>query len=383
MQAQTMKAQGYYDRYSRVQNQMNNKCNTLIERALTSMDLPDEDRIFTIVDYGCSEGRNSVMIVRKIIEELSRRRKRQEVCVVHNDLPNNNFDRLFENVYADSREAYLQTDFARYNKIHVLASGKSFYNQIIGDNSVHVGFSGSSTHWLSELPDRIVANHIAQCGALSDEKRRLAEYAHRDWVRFLLKRADEMVAGGKLIINQAGRFYDPAVDEAVLACHAHVHGLAAAQPAEQGQLYSVQSFFNLLNVILQELADEHKIDRGLLETFCFPMYFRSTWEAVWPIHDPGSPLWKLFNVDYVNVERAPCPFKKELEDSGDVLLHAHELTASVRAWSEPFLLQHFKDTRAIAEVYKRMQKSLEIDPNIMDFSAVQLFIMLTRTSRPV
>lgn len=381
MQAQTMKAQGYYDRYSRVQNQMNNKCNFLIERALSSMALPEEDKLFTIVDYGCSEGRNSVATVRKILEALCRRRKRQEVCVIHNDLPDNDFNRVLENVYSESRETYLNIDFAQHSKIHVLASGQSFYNQVVADQSVHVGFSGSSTHWLSNLPEGMVQNHIAQCGASSDEKRRLAEYAHRDWVRFLLKRADEMVEGGRLIINQAGRFYDPCFDDAVLACQAQT--AAAKQPAEQGPLFSVQSFFNLLNVILHELADERKIDTADLKTFCFPLYCRSTWEAVWPIHDVSSPVWKLFNIDYVNIERFACPFKNELEESGDVLQYAHELTASVRAWSEPILLKHFKDTVAIADVFKRIQRSLQIDPNIMDFSAVQLFVMLTRTNKPV
>jgi cyclopropane-fatty-acyl-phospholipid synthase len=78
-----MKGEGFYDQHSSPQLAAINSVLPWLEEAVGRMDLPDVKTI-VVVDFGCSEGRNSIAAMRKVVDAL-RRRTPQPIQVVHSD----------------------------------------------------------------------------------------------------------------------------------------------------------------------------------------------------------------------------------------------------------------------------------------------------------
>jgi len=102
-----MKPGGYYDQHSSLQRATVESLLPWVDQAVAGMTLPDEEQPFTIADYGCSEGSNSILAMGQVAAALLRRRPAQPVCGVHSDLPTNNFNRLFANLHDRSTSNYL------------------------------------------------------------------------------------------------------------------------------------------------------------------------------------------------------------------------------------------------------------------------------------
>ena len=97
----SMKDQGFYDEHSQSQLAIINMTLPYIHDAILGISLPQKQSPFVIVDYGCAEGKNSVHVVKEIMDAIRRRQKKQLFNIVFNDLPQNNFNKLFENIYSD------------------------------------------------------------------------------------------------------------------------------------------------------------------------------------------------------------------------------------------------------------------------------------------
>src|SRR5262249_46774902 len=72
-----MKAGGYYDQHSSYQRVTVESLFPWIDQAVAGMALPDEGRPFTVADYGCSEGSNSILAVGQVISAFRHRRPAQ------------------------------------------------------------------------------------------------------------------------------------------------------------------------------------------------------------------------------------------------------------------------------------------------------------------
>jgi hypothetical protein len=103
-------------------------------------------RSFTIVDYGCSQGANSVVAIKEILSNLKEQyatTSLQNVLVIFNDQPANDWIVLFKTV-----EQHLNKE--DHQHVTTLASGKSFYEQIMPSDSVHFAYTSTAIHWLSK-----------------------------------------------------------------------------------------------------------------------------------------------------------------------------------------------------------------------------------------
>src|SRR5262249_43336107 len=127
--------------------------------------------------------------------------------VIHEDLPKNNFNRLFQNLYNDG-EAEHATPYGATadNPIMVFASGQSFYTQVTPDETVHLAYSSSSVHWTTNAP--VLSKHVHHAYATKEETNEYYAIAKSDWFRFLQNRERELVPGAKLIVTCGARFDD-------------------------------------------------------------------------------------------------------------------------------------------------------------------------------
>jgi len=146
----------------------------------------------TIVDYGASEGLNSLAPIGVAVEAVRRARgDDQPVWVFHTDLPDNDFGSLFHAV-ADHPHSY------RRPGVYTSAVGRSFYEQLFPDGTVSLGWSSIALHWLSTVPGPLDGFWFSTAGA--DQYGVWARAGAADWRAFLGARELEMVPGARLVI---------------------------------------------------------------------------------------------------------------------------------------------------------------------------------------
>ena len=137
-----------------------------------------------VADYGCSEGYNS-MIYFKTLFQAFREQSDREIFITHTDLPNNNWN-IFSNLLNTSEDSYLLLP-----KIYFSTVGKSFFQQLFPNESVHLGFAAFSFHYISKKPIRKPDDRAPRHEAM-------IEQAKSDMKIILQHRINELVLGGFL-----------------------------------------------------------------------------------------------------------------------------------------------------------------------------------------
>lgn len=198
-----MAGDGYYNAHSPQQGAIAATAEDALRRAVRS--LPDPLTASVIADYGCSQGRNSIGPVKVLLDELGRRAgEPRPWSVVHNDVPGNDWTTFFATVFGD--DGYL----SEHEAVFPSAIGRTFYEQLLPDSSVAVGWSGTSVLWLSGRPD-VGPDNLFSPIATGEDRRRWAAAAADDWRTFLGHRSRELVPGGRLVVSslQASDAYPP------------------------------------------------------------------------------------------------------------------------------------------------------------------------------
>jgi len=191
-----MEGHGAYNRSSRVQAAGSPPAVALLDKAARQVPLVPAPERVVIVDYGSSEGHNSLAPLRVAISILRERIGRERaISVVHTDLPGNDFGALFQTLASDP-DSYLRDD------PHVFPSaiGRSFYEQILPDSTVTLGWCSWAVQWLSRVPG-LIPDQV-QVAYSQDTAARAAFYqqAAEDWRCFLTHRAAELRPGGRLVV---------------------------------------------------------------------------------------------------------------------------------------------------------------------------------------
>src|SRR5260221_10731684 len=189
-----MEGHGAYNRSSLVQAAGSSPAVPLLEKAAQQVSLPAAPEPVVIVDYGSSEGRNSLIPLSVAIGILRDRIGRERpISVVHTDLPGNDFDALFQMLVSDPG-SYLREDPA----IFPSAVGRSFYEQIMPTSSVTLGWSSWAVQWLSRvpalIPDQVQVAYSRDAATRAVFSRQAAE----DWRGFLSHRAAALKPRGLL-----------------------------------------------------------------------------------------------------------------------------------------------------------------------------------------
>ena len=191
-----MEGGGGYNRHSAVQASGASPALPLLVQAAHDAPLPPGDATIVVVDYGSSEGRNSLAPMAASIHALrARSGSAHAISVVHTDLPGNDFGSLFQ-LLATDPASYLRDDPAAFAS----AIGRSFYEQILPSASVTLGWSAWAVQWLSRIPAAIPDHVQIACSRSEEARQAFARHAAQDWETFLTCRRRELRPGGRLVI---------------------------------------------------------------------------------------------------------------------------------------------------------------------------------------
>ena len=198
-EASSMQGHGFYNRNSAMQAAGIELLIPLWESLCKTVSLPATHPV--IVDYGCSQGRNSMAPMRIAVEELrSRVGMELPIEIIHVDRPSNDFSSLFE-ALQDTSVSYM----AGLNGIFPSAVGRSYFEQIVPPGRVLLGWNSWTMQWMSgnpiDAPDFIIPGMSHNPSVLQAVDARLAS----DWMQFLQLRAIEMCSGAKLLSAVVGR----------------------------------------------------------------------------------------------------------------------------------------------------------------------------------
>jgi hypothetical protein len=247
-----------------------------------------------IADFGSAHGRNSMYVMKTIIQCLKETHKiedEKQILVIHNDLPTNDWTILFDLLNKD-------------NSYHGVANGRSFYERCLPPNSLSIGYSSTSLHWLSRKPCNI-SNHCASSFAQGDELKAFQEQARLDWIHFLEHRSHELILGGVLIL------LIPSIDD-------------------QGS-----NGFDIVRELLYKCAQDFLTPQELLD-YTLPVYTRSYSECIDNQLFARCSL-ELIKSDFSSVK---IPFIEQWQSKQMTLDEfAQSMTLFIRSWSESTLKQ--------------------------------------------
>jgi gibberellin A4 carboxyl methyltransferase len=351
-----MKPEGYYDRNSSYQQSVMHAVIGWGEEAIGTMPLPDESQPFVIADYGCSEGKNSIVAAGHIVEAFRRRRPEQSICVIHADLPSNNFNQLFRNLYDPSGSNYCQTLGRPRKGVFPMACGGSFFGPQLAPGSVHFGMSFLAVEWMDRVPEVPIPESIVLTEGSPAAQEAFSRQADDDLTRFYASRAEELAPGGKLLL---------------------------IIPGSDGVCRASDGLYDVLNDAACDLVESGHIARERYERFVMPVYFRTLEELTSPLKCIGSGIASAFSIDRSETLELPIPFEEERKRTGDNAAYAIAYTGFLRAFSEPVvaggLFGEDPGRRpGVDALYDRIERRLLADPDRYRVRNIEVAVLLAR-----
>ena len=145
-----------------------------------------------IVDYGSSHGKASIRLIKSMLEYIHKSKNLHvPTIVIHNDLPENDWQEFFKYLIEDK-------------SYPGLASGRSFFDQCLPSNTLVLGVSTASLHYLSQIPCPIQNHCYIQFGDTTEYELFRAQ-AELDWHQFIENRSRELRTNGILILSVPSR----------------------------------------------------------------------------------------------------------------------------------------------------------------------------------
>ena len=196
--AAAMEGGGSYNRNARVPAAGAALAIPYLSRAIDEVPFGADEPI-VIVDYGSSQGKNSLAPMRSAIDAVrARTGKHRAILVYHEDQPSNDFNSLFE-LLDQNPDRYCLGD----PHVFPCAIGRSFYDSVVPENSVHIAWSAYAAMWVSRVP-ALIPGHFIFPRSTGEVRAAFAQQGDRDWVSFLRLRARELRPGGCLVVSMPG-----------------------------------------------------------------------------------------------------------------------------------------------------------------------------------
>jgi len=341
---------GYYDAHSAFQAKVAATGQALLEQAVAAIKLRAGSAA-TLVDYGCSEGRNSLTMIASALALLEGH-EASSFLVLHNDLPSNDWSGLACNLAKP--DSYLQC----FPESRALFAPHGFFERVTAPASINLGLSQSAAHWLSQQPSGLdMPGSLYRSDAPPEQRAKILAQAAADWQAFLEARAEELSPGGVLLVQMLGtdgRIAPPRV--------------------------SAASLLGLMNKCLMALVADGAIPAEAYATYCFPVVPRTIEEAKAPIKGPLADRLELL---HCKLDAVPSPYEQVLAETGDVKSFAASYTAFTRAFSETSLsgalFRSAPDPKALADrFYAMLQQNLAENPNAYPFGDLTLSLIVRR-----
>ncbi len=353
-----MKGSGFYDRHSSAQLASIRLVFDWIEKALADMPLPSPPQPFAILDLGSSEGGNALIVMNRIVEGIRRRRSDQLIQTIYSDLPGNNFNRLFMNLDEARKTGRVPAG------VFDSAAAGSFYESLLPPRSIHFATAFNALLWLDKLPTVSVPDFVVYrrphpprpgLHVPPETADVFARQAEGDLVRFLQRRAEELVPGGRLLI---------------------------VSPGDSTEHRVVDGLYDALNDACLDLVAAGRLPRQHYERFTMPLYFRTVAETLTPLERDDSPVKGAFTVDRAETLEVQTPFFVEFDRTGDTAKLADDYGGFLRAFSEPVarvaLVGEDGDSTVIDELYDRVHTRMKEAPQRYRFRYLLTATLFTR-----
>jgi cyclopropane-fatty-acyl-phospholipid synthase len=341
-----MKGGGYYDEHSEYQQRTARTAAALIEESVQAVPPLASESTFVIVDYGSSTGKNSIASVRSAVVAVRAGEPDRPVAAVHNDLPTNDWNQLFENL-ASRPDSYLALPGP---PVLPLASAVSFYEPGVPAGSAHLGVSFSAAHWLRTQP-RVEVDGFYFCEASGAARDTLAAQADADWTTFLTARAADLAPGGRLLVQMIGT---------------------------EGRDVTARKLMRAMTAVAGEMVDAGALDPDAFERYLLPTYARTPEEARRPLERPGA-LADAFHVEVARTDPVSNPYLDQWHRDHDAAAYGRSYAAFVRGFTESSLRANLFGSDALLDDYfARLERRFAADPEADAFEDWTLTVVLTR-----
>jgi gibberellin A4 carboxyl methyltransferase len=349
-----MIGRGFYNRNSAPQMSAIDHVLPWLEDTVSALPLGGGTGTIGLADFGCSEGRNSIAVMRELIPTI-RKRTQRHILTVHSDLPTNDFSALFVSLRPSGRTVFDDPG------VSSCAIGGSMFERLLPPGSLHLAMTFNAIGFLSRrplarLPGYILPNGPSRVRCVGHvtpgEQTAFADQARRDIEAFLAARAIELVPGGKLLLQVFGAGQD---------------------------LRTCDGIYDALNDAMLEALDAGALDRDAYKTFYQPVYFRTLAELTEPVATSGTP----FRIERQETYEAPVPFNDDFARDGDLGTFAAAYTDFYRAFTEAVLRLHFAGHAQlddlVSDIYRRAERLLREAPERYPFHYIAHAVLLTRT----
>ena len=304
-----MKGAGYYSKATTGAKDVIDNATPMVLDAAAAIPIPADGRPITMADMGCADGGTSMEMVAKVLRALRARAPGVPIQMVYTDLPRNDFSQVFQHIYGLTD---VESPLLGIPDTYFFASGTSFHQNIFPPQSLHLGFSATASHYISEKPCTI-SDHVHMVGASGAERQAYEEQGARDWETMLLQRAKELVTGGHLALFNFG------IDE---------------EGRYLGHTGGVSMFDNFSELWLA-LADEGVITADEFRDTNFAQCYRTVEQFCAPLLDEAGPVYQAgMRLKHVETRVVRCPYERDFADHGDADKFAVEYIPTLRSWSE-------------------------------------------------
>jgi hypothetical protein len=303
-----MGGRGFYDGHSQSQRDALELQEQRLRDAARRLDASAEE--LRLMDLGCGPGRNSMVAFRTVLDELRGMAPDIPVVAVHNDQAGNDWNGLVANVTGP--DGYLKDG----GPVRLELSVGSFFEAVASLSSVDLAMSFAAAHWFAHPVHLATPGTLFFSDVTGPARHELAETAGRDWNRFLRHRAKELKLGATMIVTQLASAPDP--DD------------------PSGLTVGGRGLYRALWQVADKMAAEGRIDRGLLDDFVFPVYFRSGEELRAPIEHEDD-LKAAFDIVELAVEVFPMPIQDTFSRTGDAKTYAAAYAGFARSFAESTL----------------------------------------------
>ncbi len=321
-----MEGGGSYNLHARIPAGGGSLALPYLEEAARSVPLrPGSDPI-VIVDYGSSQGKNSLPPMRAVIRCLRARvDSGRPISVVHVDQHANDFNTLFHVLHSDP-ERYSMDDV----NVFPSAIGRSFYESVFPREQVDLGWSSYAAVWLSRIP-ALIPGHFMCLASTGDVRAAFDRQAADDWRLFLSLRARELRSGGRLVVV--------------------LPGLRDAGPS------GFEPLFNCANAVLEELVDERVISKEDRERMVVGGYPRRRAQLLEPFSVDGQ--FQSLSVEHCELFDLPDAAWADYQLNGNVEVLVSRHAGFFRAIFVPSLASAIGDAAKRAAFAECMEQKLK------------------------
>ncbi|XP_046579711.1 loganic acid O-methyltransferase-like [Haliotis rubra] len=290
-------------------------------------DIPFNEPVFNIGDYGAADGSSSMPFLRNILTTLKERHGPQcQFNVIYEDRALNDFNSLFKCISGliPGHKSYLLD----MDNVFALASGVDFYKQCVPSSSMHFIMCMAAAHWLSKTPTLFKESIYFNQYSSAEEKKALQEQARSDWETFLLMRSKELKKGGVLLVSVSCEYFEES-------------------------RFCLQNIISVLTEEWKRLRNSGTITNEEFINTNVPFCHYNIRDLKAPLENPASPVWisglRLVSADVVKVEDvyySAWKTKKDQEGIDDREGFARAYVAAHRNWSNFTFIAGLSNSRA-------------------------------------